>query len=416
MSDISTQIGEIATAVTELRTKVEQKQDAVTSAEIKSIKDELKGELADLREAMARQNAPRHDTKDAKEASRELQAGLAEYFTKGAAALVETKNATLGQITTNGPAGGVLLPLIQDADITQVLYNNSVIRGLATVKNVGLNYVHYMKEAKVAAYTRAELGSITQGQVSTYASVQFGSVDINGSGAASVWALDGDADAMIDFAGEIRADILKGMAEQEAGQHMLGTIPNTMTSSAGSPTTVPNGLLSLATAAGATRFTNTIGELGVNTAAGGTYDGAAVQVGFDDLRTLKHSLHTAYRSAAVFLIGSDLEVELASIKDSYGRYLWALNDVAAGTPATILAQKYVVSDYMPDPAASGTAAGAVVALFGDFSKYVITQQASINWLVDPITDPRQVNYRARMRQGSCLTDFQAIRGLVKKSS
>ena len=115
------------------------------------------------------------------------------------------------------------------------------------------------------------------------------------------------------------------MAEQEAAQHMLGTIPNTLKNSAGTPTTVPNGLLSLGTTANATRFTNTIGSLGVNAAAGGTYDGMAVKVGFDDLRTLRHSLHPTYRANAKFLIGSDLEVELSSIKDNYGRYLWALN-------------------------------------------------------------------------------------------
>ena len=199
MSDISAQIGSITQAFTELRNKVEQKSDAVTTAEIKSIKDELKGELGELREAMARYNAPRHDAQDAKSANRELQAALADYMTKGQPAL-ETKNAALAQITTNGPAGGILLPLIQDADVTQVLYNNSLIRGMATFKNVGLNYVHYMKEAKIAAFTRQELDTVQNGQVSTYAFVQFGSVDINGSGAASVWALDGDADAMIDFA------------------------------------------------------------------------------------------------------------------------------------------------------------------------------------------------------------------------
>jgi HK97 family phage major capsid protein len=174
--------------------------------------------------------------------------------------------------------------------------------------------------------------------------------------------------------------------------------------------------LSMSQTANATRFTNVIGSLGVNTAVGGSFGptGSAVtlKVGFDDLRVLKHSTHPSYWAKSKFIMSPDTVLELASVKDQFGNYLWALNNAVAGLPPTILGHEYVCSDFMNNP--ENTAASGVVVMFGDFSKYVITQQAAMNWLVDPITDPRQVTYRVRMREGSCLTDFQAVRALVNQ--
>ena len=110
-------------------------------------------------------------------------------------------------------------------------------------------------------------------------------------------------------------------------------------------------------------------ELGVTTAS-------QTAVTFDDIFKLYYSLKAPYRAKATFLCNEELLLQLMTLKDGQGNYIWkpALD---IGKPDTILGHQIYTSTYMP--AIEGDAAkdaGKKVLLFGDFSYYWIADRTN----------------------------------------
>lgn len=403
MSDIENKLGEIAQGVETLRTKSEQ-NDAVNAQAIQSIKTEMATELAAIRTDMAVKNAPRFDEQDAKDKALET---AAEFMTKGFDPRNELHRKAASEsnfaVLENG---GFTLPKTFSGEITELLRKNSVIRGVARTIPGGLGYHHLFKTSNGVASKRDELGAVAAGEASTYGEVQFGSAEYYMNVPISVWTMDGDS--AVDFAAEARKDIIQGLAELEGAEHLIGETVNILRSGPGASTTVQvkSGLLKLAVQANADRFTNSVGKIG------GVASITNKAVEFNDLIALKASLHSRYQANAKYLFGADMETSLFTIKDGNDQYVWAVNQAAQGAPATIRGKEYLVTDHMDG--ASTAANNAMLAIYADFTKYVIVDQSPISWVVDPITDLRRVKFHARMRQGACLTDFQAARVLTNK--
>jgi len=93
-------------------------------------------------------------------------------------------------------------------------------------------------------------------------------------------------------------------------------------------------------------------------------------VTFDDVFKLYYSLKSPYRSKAAFICNEELLLQLMTLKDGQGNYIWkpALD---IGKPDTILGRPIYTSGYMP-----GVAKGEKVMTFGDYSYYWVADRSS----------------------------------------
>jgi HK97 family phage major capsid protein len=93
-----------------------------------------------------------------------------------------------------------------------------------------------------------------------------------------------------------------------------------------------------------------------------------------DFLNLEHEVNSAYRKQGTFMFHDSVlkEIKRVSLASTVGFPFW-LPSFAAGEPATILNHKYVVNDDMDSFLSSSTSANdsKKIALFGDFSKFVI---------------------------------------------
>ena len=97
-------------------------------------------------------------------------------------------------------------------------------------------------------------------------------------------------------------------------------------------------------------------QLGVTAAAEGT-------VTFDEIFQLYYSLKAPYRSRAAFLCNEALVLQMMTLKDGNGNYIWRPSlDIAK--PDTILGRPIYTSTYMPVPAK-----GEKALCFGDYNFY-----------------------------------------------
>ncbi len=150
---------------------------------------------------------------------------------------------------------------------------------------------------------------------------------------------------------------------------------------------------------------------GIITAAsvGGT--GATGQTGtivYDALVDLVHSVNSAYRRNGAGFMFNDLTLaEIKKLKDTTGRPLW-LPGISDADPDRILNHPYTINDDM-----APMAADAKSIAFGDFSKYIIRDNAEVSLYRmedSKYTEKGQVGFLAFMRTGGNLID---VGGAVK---
>lgn len=104
-------------------------------------------------------------------------------------------------------------------------------------------------------------------------------------------------------------------------------------------------------------------ELGVTAAAEGV-------VTFDEIFQLYYALKAPYRRKAAFLCNEALLLQLMTLKDGNGNYIWKPSlDIAK--PDTILGRPIYTSTYMPAPAK-----GEKAVCFGDYSYYWVADRST----------------------------------------
>lgn len=143
----------------------------------------------------------------------------------------------------------------------------------------------------------------------------------------------------------------------------------------------------------------TVGKVGAT--------GQAAKVTYDDMVDLKHSVNSAYRSNAGFML-NDLSVGvLSKVKDDHGRPIF-VPSVDLAMPDMILGHKVVINDHMPEMAAN-----AKSIVFGDFSKYIIRDvknSTSIRRFDDSAFALNgQVGFCGWLRSGGNLMDVNAVK-------
>ncbi|MEW2567637.1 phage major capsid protein [Streptomyces sp. NPDC047070] len=134
--------------------------------------------------------------------------------------------------------------------------------------------------------------------------------------------------------------------------------------------------------------------------------GQTTSVIYDDLVDLEHSVDSAYRAMARYLMHDQTLKVIRKLKDSQQRPLW-VPIPAPGFPATINGFEYSLDNSMPTPAA-----GAKTIAFGDFKAgYVIRQVQAVQTLrlVERYAEYLQVAFLGFSRLDGMIQDSSAIR-------
>lgn len=130
----------------------------------------------------------------------------------------------------------------------------------------------------------------------------------------------------------------------------------------------------------------------------------------DEVIDLFHSVKSAYRKNATFVVNDGTIKAIRKLKDANGQYLWQPS-VTAGTPDTILNRPVRTSQYMPT-----AAAGEKTILFGDFSYYWIAdrQGRTFKRLNELYAANGQVGFLAWQRLDGKLILPEAVKVLQQK--
>lgn len=387
----------------ELFNELDTKADA-------SVIDDVKSRIQAIEDANAQRSSVSNVSADDKKAA-ELQAAQ-ELMVKGAAYIGEYKTKASEVSITVDAEGGFSIPKIIDANVTDYLRKTSPVRQFATITRQGTNYNRLIKVNGSAAALRGEKDAMPARTNDTWAQLTFGMTGLFDVQKHTVWA--DDSNSILNLAQELQTSIGQNIGEKEAELFIRGTVTNSL-NVAGATSTVNCGLITLAQQAGADKFTNELGKLGVISAAvknDGTDDWFSI---FADLLATVHSKYRTSTGMGIIL-STELETILRKTKDNYGHFQFTgVNGVAGAQPGTIWGVPYVVCDFMPTVTdamkATGTDSGKPAALVGDFSKYVINEGGAMKWIKDPYTDSGFVKYTAHSMVGGALTDFQAVRGL-----
>lgn len=149
----------------------------------------------------------------------------------------------------------------------------------------------------------------------------------------------------------------------------------------------------------------TIGKTGAN--------GQTTSIIYDDLIDLEHSVDSAYRMNARYLMNDSMLKVIRKLKDTQNRPLW-VPIPAPGFPATINGFEYNLDNSMPAP---GVSAKSIV--FGDLNAgYIIRQvlQVQMMRLTERYADYLQVGFLGFARLDGMVDDAAAIRAYAHSAT
>jgi HK97 family phage major capsid protein len=113
-------------------------------------------------------------------------------------------------------------------------------------------------------------------------------------------------------------------------------------------------------------------NMGIPTTRDVATGNSATQISFDNLIRVKGSLKQAYQGRAAWIMHRDVMTHISLIKDGNGQYIWRPS-LVDDEPDRILGKPVLLSEYAPNT----IAAGAYVAVYGDFSMYQIVDSLSM---------------------------------------
>jgi HK97 family phage major capsid protein len=123
----------------------------------------------------------------------------------------------------------------------------------------------------------------------------------------------------------------------------------------------------------------------------------------DELYDLVHSVDPAYRGmpGCAFMMHDSVIKAIRKLKNGDGQYLWQPG-LGVGSPDRLLGYPVEVNQQM----AGTIEASAKIALFGDFSKYMVREVAGLRFrkLEERYADTDQVAYIAFLRMDGDLID------------
>lgn len=132
----------------------------------------------------------------------------------------------------------------------------------------------------------------------------------------------------------------------------------------------------------------------------------------DELIDLSQSVNAAYRVGPKvrFMFTDSLLSAIRKLKGSGdGQYIWQPADARTGAPSTLLGYPYSINDDM-----DGFAASKKIAVFGDFSRYVVrrVRMFAVRRLVERYADYFQVGFIGFARFDGALVDTSAVKHMI----
>jgi HK97 family phage major capsid protein len=299
--------------------------------------------------------------------TKEYRAAFTAFARHGRNHLDQPIRAVLNTGTTTD--GGYLVPTVYNTELIKKLFNVNIMRPLSTVIATESTENIAVEAGIATAVWLAENATYTESEP-TFGQISIGS---NKLGVISKVSEELLQDAFFDIQSYLieQFGTSFGLAEEAAFI-------------AGNGTGKPRGVTLDAT-------------------AGVTFAGVAAITG-DEIMGLFHALPRMYRNKAQWILSDAAVLATRRLKDTYGQYLWQPG-LQAGVPDLLLGRGVNTSDFMAVPAA-----GAVSALFGDYSYYTIADRRTrfVQRLDELYAANGQVGFRAYERVDGKLTRTDAV--------
>ena len=295
-----------------------------------------------------------------------------DYGVKQTLQAIEQKAIEVG-VAANG---GNAVPSVISNEIATAVLDFSPIRGLARVVTVGnQNYSELLATAMGSGWsgeddTRAD----TATSLYTKIAPTFGEV----FAVATV-----SNHALNDVFFDVEAFVVAEAARQFAATEGTAFI-------SGNGTDKPTGILNGTTVS--TIASGVAADFGTNP--------------FDNLLDLRYGVKGEYAQNGSFLLNSGTLARLAKVKSTTGEYIYQ-PAIAAGVAETLLGKPVFTDENMPS-----IAAGAKVAIFGDFSRgYLIADIAGMSVIVDNVTQKGYTKFYINKRVSGVVKDANALKAL-----
>lgn len=340
--------------------------------------------LSDAQTALARMAAPAIGGAPAGALS-ETKSAWGAYVRRGDERGVMALEQKALSVGTDADGGYVAPPEI-DGMIERRLATQSIMRGLATVRqsNAGV----FKKPVSITAAAvgwAAETASRTQTNSPTLDLLAFPAGELYAMPAATQTLLD---DAVVDIDAWLAAEIADAFAAKENDAFLNGD-----------GTAKPKGVLQHTIVAEAS---HAWGKLGYKaTGAAGAFPASNPA---DVLVDLTYLPKARYRPGASFVMNRRTLSAVRRFKDTTGAYIWQPT-LSAGQPSTLLGYPVAEMEEAPD-----IGADAFAVMFGDFARgYLIVDRVGVRVLRDPYSAKPYVLFYVTKRVGGGVQDFDAIK-------
>ena len=233
--------------------------------------------------------------------------------------------------------GGYTVPQEMHNEIITALEDENVFRKIG-------NVIQTSSERRIAVQaTRPAAAWKREGEAITFGDVNFASKTIGAYKCAAAVDISNELlfDSFYDLETWITAEFAKSIAAAEENAFLNG-----------SGIDEPAGLIP------ALDSSATITTAGTSIAA-------------DDIINLVYKLKRPYRKNAAFVLNDTTLAAVRKLKDSTGNFLWTPS-LTDAEPDRLLGVPCYTSAYAPE-----ISTGAIVALFGDFSRYLIGQRGGL---------------------------------------
>ena len=288
------------------------------------------------------------------------------------------------------PDGGYMLPHATTGSVITKMYEQSVMRQLATVQTISTNDIEGLIDNDDAtAGWVSELGTRSDSATPTVAKYRIEAHEMYAMPKASQRILD---DAATDVEAWLAAKTADKFGRVEGLAFWQGT-----------GTGQPHGLASYTTAATADE-TRTWGQFEhVVTGANGAFHTTKA----DPLQDLIGAFKDQYLQNATFCMRREVRTAIRKMKEATSdRYLWEPS-LQAGQPDRLLGYPVRVDQYMPT-----IATNSLSLAFGDFKQaYLIVDRLGIRTLRDPFTAKPYVVFYSTKRTGAGAQNTEAVKFL-----
>lgn len=288
------------------------------------------------------------------------------------------------------PEGGHMLPHATTGGIITKMYEQSVMRQLATVQTISTNDIEGLIDNDDAtAGWVSELGTRSDSATPTVAKYRIEAHEMYAMPKASQRILD---DAATDVEAWLAAKTADKFGRVEGLAFWQGTGNGQ-----------PRGIASYTTAATADE-TRTWGQFEhVVTGANGAFHTTKA----DPLQDLIGAFKDQYLQNATFCMRREVRTAIRKMKEATSdRYLWEPS-LQAGQPDRLLGYPVRVDQYMPT-----IATNSLSLAFGDFKQaYLIVDRLGIRTLRDPFTAKPYVVFYSTKRTGGGAQNTEAVKFL-----